>query len=339
MRHLSACLCCCAVLLLCCLPLPVRAGGPLAVTLLLEHAPDSDWNRLVRQGLERAASESAIETRIVQIAENDDALAVFRDVARQASEQTTGQSGLVLVASHRLHEILRDNAGNFRKARFGCVDAGIRAPNIMCVTFADEQGAYMAGVAAAMRVSSQKGGKGHAAVGWLSGEDVPAMRSLFNGFAEGARNTSPSLRVIHGVSGSFADPDRARAEARRLIGEGVGVLALASGAGNAAALDEAKAAGIDVIGLDVDQAQRWPGHVLTSIVKKADQAVYSIVSATAKGGFRGKEIVTYDLSGGVEVTAPADKDIRRRMDEVEREIAAGSIRIKSLRDRTLCDCR
>lgn len=337
MRHLPACLCVLASFLLCCLPLPVRAGTPLPVTLLLEHAPESDWNRLLRQGLDRAAREYALDARVVHIADSEDALAVFRDVARQAADQTTGQAGLVLVASHRLHEILRDNAGNFRKVRFGCVDAGIRAPNIMCVTFADEQGAYLAGVATAMRAASRKGED--RAVGWLSGEDVPSMRSLFNGFAEGVKLTSPSMRVIHAVSGSFADADKARAEARRLIAEGVVVLALASGAGNAAALDEAKAVGIDIIGLDVDQSRLWPGHVLTSIVKKADQAVYSIVSATAKGDFRGKEIVTYDLSGGVAVTAPADKNIRRRMDEVEREIATGGIRIRSLRERTLCDCQ
>ncbi len=349
MRHLPACLCILAVLLLCCLPLPIRAGEALSVTLLLEHAPDSDWNRLLRQGLERAAQEFALETRFVQIAENEDALAVFRTVAKDAALRATGQTGgqvtgtgLVLVASHRLHEILRDNAGNFRKVRFGCVDAGIRAPNIMCVTFADEQGAYLAGVAASMRAASRKGTKGGAeqrAVGWLSGEDVPAMRSLFNGFAEGVKLTSPSMRVIHGVAGSFVDTDKARNEAKRLIAEGVSVLALASGPGNAAALEEAKAAGIDIIGLDVDQARLWPGHVLTSIVKKADQAVYSIVAATARGDFRGKEIVTYDLSGGVAVTAPADREIRRRMDEVEREIATGGIRIRSLRERTLCDCQ
>ena len=324
-------------LLLCCvcLPMSAHAAGPLSVTLLLEHNPQSDWNRLLQQGLERAAGEFGLAPRVVTVSANDDALSAFRDAAREAA----GTSGLVLVASQKLHEILRDNAGNFRKARFGCVDAGIRAPNIMCVTFADEQGAYLAGVAAAMRMSSQKGGKRHEAVGWLSGEDVPAMRSLFNGFAEGVKNTSPSLRVLHGVAGSFADADRARAEARRLIGEGVGVLALASGMGNAAALAEAKAVGIDVIGLDVDHAQRWPGHVLTSIVKKADQAVYSIVAATARDDFRGKEIVTYDLSGGVAVTPPADKNIRRRLDEVEREIAHGGIRIQSLRERTLCDCQ
>lgn len=115
---------------------------------------------------------------------------------QETFRQAARESDLVLVASDRLHEILRNNAANFRKTMFGCIDAGIRAPNIMSVTFADEQAAYLAGAAAAM-LTGRTGLPGinrDKTVGWLSGEDTPALRSLFSGFSGGAQLIDPEIR-------------------------------------------------------------------------------------------------------------------------------------------------
>jgi basic membrane protein A len=107
--------------------------------------------------------------------------------------------------------------------------------------------------------------------------------------------------------------------------------------------------GVYIVGLDEDQASALPGRVLTSIIKRADKAVYEIVALAATGRFRNKEIIMYDLeNGGVDVTdvfngIPALerwplRDVRRRLGELRKEISSGGIRIRSLRDRTLCDC-
>ena len=186
-------------------------------------------------------------------------------------------------------------------------------------------------------------------VGWLSGEDTPALRSLFSGFSGGAQLIDPEIRVINAVAGSFTDARAARGEARRLLDQGADVLALAAGAGNEGALAEARERGIYIVGLDTDQAQVLPGHVLTSILKRADRAVYEIVADASRGNFQGKKIITYDLSNdGVGITDPraftaaagqnAPPDLERRLKDLRAELLSGSIRLKSLRARTLCDC-
>ena len=92
-----------------------------------------------------------------------------------------------------------------------------------------------------------------------------------------------------------------------------------------------------------------PGHVLTSILKHPNKAVYEIIAAAASGHFAGKEILVRDLqNGGVDSTsmepfkAAAGKnlppDMDRRLRELRGEILNGGIRLKSLRERTLCDC-
>ncbi len=324
---------------------PGRAtpAAPLRVTLLLEHDSGQPWTDLLRAGLDRAARDFSLQAEVRVAPPESDQQEIFRRAARE--------SDLVLVASDRLHEVLRNNAANFRRTMFGCIDAGVRAPNIMSVTFADEQAAYLAGAAAAMLTgrTALPGVNQEHVIGWLSGEDVPALRSQFNGFSEGARLIDPQIRVINAVAGSFGDAGAARREARRLLEQGADVLALAAGAGNAAALAEAREHNIYIIGLDTDQASILPGHVLTSILKRADKAVYEITASAAKGNFQGKTILTYDLRNdgvGIASVAPflaaagknAPPDLERRLRELRTELLNGSIRLKSLRTRTLCDC-
>ena len=322
-------------------------GNPrLRVALLLEHpGGDGGWNDALLRGLERARA-LPVDAEVLVAPAQADAAAMqefFRNAA--ASHQ------LVLVASDKLHEALRNNAANFRRTMFGCIDAGVRAPNIMSITFADEQAAYLAGAAATMLTAQTAlpGINADRTIGWLSGEDVPAMRSLLNGFVEGARLVDPEVRVINRITGSFTDAAAGGKAARELLDQGADVLVLASGLGNGPALQEAASRGAYVIGLDGNQDDRLPGRVLTSIVKKADDAVYDLVAAAASGNFKGKEILVRDLkNGGVDITemgpfrtvagknAPAGMD--RRLRELRSELINGGIRLKSMRERTLCDC-
>ena len=175
------------------------------------------------------------------------------------------------------------------------------------------------------------------------------MRSLLGGFTEGVRVIDPEIRVVNVVTGSFADAEAGRVAARKLLDQGADVLVLASGAGNGPALQEVKARNAYAVGLDTNKDAQLPGHVITSILKNPNKAVYDIVAAAASGKFAGKEILVRDLqNGGVDITdmatfkAAAGKntpqDLDRRLRELRGEILNGGVRLKSLRERTLCDC-
>ena len=129
-------------------------AAPLRVALLLEHGDDSAWTGLLRKGLEQAAKKFDIDAEVLIFPPDESQ----RDNFRKAAET----HDLVLVASDNLHEALRDNAANYRRVKFGSIDAGIRAPNIMSVTFADEQAAFLAGAASAMLASEKP------VLGWLT---------------------------------------------------------------------------------------------------------------------------------------------------------------------------
>ncbi len=334
------------VLLFLALPAWAAPGAALRVALLLENPPgDHGWNDALTAGLDRARVQLGVEAHVLVAPE--DTPAALRDFFRNAAKI----HDLVLIASDRLHETLRNNAADFRKTMFGCLDAGIRAPNIMSFTFADEQAAFLAGAAAAMLTAHNTlpGINAEKTIGWISGRDTPAMLSLLHGFTEGARAVDPETRVIHAVTGSFTDAAAGRAAAQSLLEQGADVLALACGAGNGPALEEIARRKAYAVGLDTDQAARAPGHILTSILKYPDKALFDLVAAAAAGKFQGKEIRVRDLeNGGVDIAditafrAAVGKNVaphmERRLRELRHEIVSGGIRLKSLRARTLCDC-
>lgn len=314
-----------ALLLFFCLaPTLAESAGSLNVALLLEHEGDSPFNALLKAGLERAGRELGANCSTVIAPAGSDQAGIFR---RAASE-----FDLVIVATDGLHELLRDNAGAFGSTKFGSIDAGIRARNIMSVTFADEQAAFLAGVASALAAPK-------ATLAWLSGEDVPALRSLCNGYVEGVKLAEPNRPVARAVSGSFVDPRAAEEKAKSLRAHSPAVVVLASGLGNAAA----RGVFGEILTVAMDEKSEAP-NTLGSIVKALDRAVYEIVASAVGGDFAAKEIRVYDLAnGGVDFILSKDSskkfiDAARRVRELKEEFAKGALRLPSLRQRTLCDC-
>lgn len=347
-RRQSARIACFTFCLFFCLPaLAGHAAQPAAsgtVCLLLESLmPDKGWHDQLRAGLARAEKDFGITARVVAAPAGSDQQAIFREEA--------ARSDLVLVADDSLHEVLRNNAGNFRKVHFGCIDTGVRATNIMSVTFADEQAAFLAGAAAAMlTVSDSRGMNSQKTLGWLSGRETGPIVTMLNGFLEGARLIDPEIRIVHRSLDSFEDTQRAQASCRELLAEGADIVVLAAGSAGLAALDVLAGQQALAIGMAEDQDTLRPGHVLTSILKQGDRAVYEIVSSHVQGKFRGGEILTYTLADkGVGITdfrsfARGDGNrlpprLAGRLAELRREIERQAIRLPSLRQGTLCNCR
>lgn len=312
-------------------PQAALAAGQLRAALLLEHDEDSPWNNMLREGLRKASQGLGIEARVL--------LAPAGPGQRRAFREAAEKSDIVLLASEGLHEVLRDEAGNFRRKRFGCIDTGIRAKNIMSISFADEEAAFLAGACAAMLAKSLRlPGR---SLGWLSGGDGPVMRNLLNGFEEGARLENPGVRVHVASAGSYADGRAAAKAARQLLADGCGVIMLAAGAGNGAAKAALEGSGCLLMVMDRGGEALGEGYA-GAIYKRADLAVGEILEAAASGKFRGSSLENRGLaSGAIGFAGPPDclagPEIARRLDEIARELKNGGIRLRSLRARTLCD--
>ena len=183
-------------------------------------------------------------------------------------------------------------AAEFPKTQFAIIDdSSIAAKNVSSLVFAEEQGSYLAGVAAA---KASKSGK----IGYIGGVRIPLLQKFEAGFVAGVKATKKSATVdVKYVSeppdfSGFGDPAKAKVIANGMIDAGVDVIYSAaggSGKGNFEAASDAAAAGNKVwtIGVDSDQYQTATAaekkNMLTSMLKRVDVAVFDMIQQFVKG--------------------------------------------------------
>ena len=318
-------------LFLCLFSVQGADAAPLRVALLLESdANDDGAAALLKQGLAKAGTQADIAASIVICPPDADQTALFRKAAEN--------NDLVLLFEPRLHMILRDNAANYRKVSFGCIDTGVRAPNIMSITFADEQPAFLAGAMSALLLA--KGQK----LGWLEDEEGPVHDTMLAAFIQGAQVQNPDVRILRRQLGAAGDAQKILQE---FSAQNVGAAALAAGYRTPAVLSALKGTSLLAVGTDAEHFADADTLVPFSVVKRYDKACEELVLAKARGAFAGKKILTYDLAnGGVDFVINAaykkqkglPASVERRVQELRHELAAGTIKLEDKRIGTLCDC-
>ena len=292
---------------------------------------DGSFNDAAAAGLERAQRELGVETRAVTAAAGGENR---EDLVRLFASQ---QYGLVFGIGFAFAGPVASVAKDFPGTSFGVIDTSVPAPNVASLTFAAEQGAFLAGAAAARKSHSGK-------LGFVGGVDTDAAHVFQAGFVAGARRVNPQATVDvryltqpPDLSG-FADPARAREVARGMYQAGADVVfhvAGGSGVGVFEAARDQSAAGPKVwaIGVDSDQyntaAPELRPFILTSVLKRVDVAVFDTIAAFHRNGFQAG-LQRFDLaSGGVDITSTggALNDIAGEIQALRDQILRGEITV------------
>lgn len=314
------------------------------VALFLERGlTDEGYTNALIAGLERARRELGIRYRIV-VADQDTEEAEFLRTAR-------GDHDLVLVPTSHLHSLLRNNAGNFPKVRFGAIDGVVKAPNVLSADFAEAEAAFLAGAAAAMftTASGISGVNPDRVIGWVGVTDTWEARNVLTGFMQGARLIDPQVRVEAIFTGARGTPEEGRQAALGLYNQGADVVAGGESVTGQGVLQAAREKGRYAIGLDVDQDGVMPGHVLTSRLKALDTVVFRMVKAVTDGSFKGGETLTMNIANnGVGITDMRamkqtlgnkfPKEIPERLNDLAYELKRGGIKAGSPPRKGLCRC-
>lgn len=206
--------------------------------------------------------------------------------------------------------------------------------NVARLDFAVDEGAYLAGVAAALASKSKT-------VGFIGGLPSRLVDAYQSGFDAGARAAVPDVKVLitrqKPVDDDFALKKASRLAATDQFDRGADVVFGADGVSEAGLFNAAVDAGDDhwAIGVNSDQFLTATGdqkpHVLTSVVKRSDVPTYEFIKSVAQGKpINGSR--TYDLEeGGVEYARSGGfvKPISRRLDKFEKRLEDGEVQIPS----------
>jgi basic membrane protein A len=153
---------------------------------------------------------------------------------------------------------------------------------VRSIVFKENEGSYVVGVMAAL--ASKTG-----TVGFVGGMDVPLIRKFACGYVGGVKATKPDDKVIQNMTGdtpaAWNDPTKGGEITKAQIDQGADVIYAAAGGTGVGVLQAAADAGKLAIGVDSNQNGLQPGHVLTSMVKRVDVAVYNAFMDAKDGKF------------------------------------------------------
>ncbi|HVF31023.1 MAG TPA: BMP family ABC transporter substrate-binding protein [Pyrinomonadaceae bacterium] len=241
--------------------------------------------------------------------------------------------------------ILKRVATDYPEIKFAIVDGVIfeddgKTPrqNVASLVFREHEGSYLVGMIAAEK--SKTG-----VLGFLGGMDIPLIHRFQKGYEEGARSVNPNIRVIPnyvGVTdGAWNNPGKGKELAVAQIEKGADVIFTAAGNSGLGAFDAVEQYGVNaqgeankfVIGVDSNQNGVKPGFVLTSMVKRVDNAVYDVVKEVLGGSFKGgfhvfgldKDGVAYALDDHNKSLIPSD--VIQRVEEARTKIGTGEIKV------------
>lgn len=299
---------------------------------------DQSFNDSAAAGLEKAISDIGLvrdNTRELAAAngESEDAR-----TTRLRQLATDGFNPVVAVG-FAYADALGVIAAEFPDTQFAIVDGAVDLPNVTGLTFASEQGSFLAGAAAALRTTSCQ-------VGFVGGVEVPLIQAFEAGFVEGATAVAPDIQVDvdyispAGDFSGFNDPARGTEVARGQLDGGADVVyhaAGGSGQGVFQAVSEANTAEAPkwAIGVDSDQYNTVDAPVneviMTSMLKRVDVAVFNYVNAVAAGD---TSVIppAFDLSVdgvGYSTTGGAIDDLVADLDAYKAAIVNGDITVSS----------
>jgi basic membrane protein A len=248
---------------------------------------DNGFNDAAYSGMEKAVTDLGVQAVYIERKRN-------LDLDHALKQAATSDAGMIIGVGFAFSDKLQDLARTYPGKKFVSIDYSTRPdasgrpaalpPNLAGVQFREEEGSFLVGALAALKSKS-------GSIGFIGGMDSPLIRKFEAGYRAGAFMVRPDIRVTTKFAGitskAFNDPQAGYRFAREMYGNGADIIYHAAGATGAGLFRAAEELNRLAIGVDRDQYDMAPGHVLTSMTKHSDVAVYDSVAAFVGGRFAG----------------------------------------------------
>ncbi len=284
---------------------------------------DRSFNAAANQGVLRAKKELPI---VLRDAEPGDATSL------EPAMRAFAQYGydLIIGVGFAQAPLIEQVAQDYPNTHFAIVDGVCNSPNVANLLFKEHEGSFLVGMIAATQSKTNT-------IGFVGGMDIPLIRKFLKGYEEGAKYVSPNIRVIPNFIGitdaAWNNPSQGKELALAQIQQGADILFQAAGNSGLGVFDAAEAAKKLAIGVDSNQNFVKPGFILTSMVKRIDNAVFAVVKDELEGKFKGgihvygleNEGVGYAMDEYNQALIPAE--VIAKVEKAKQEIIAGKIKV------------
>ena len=244
---------------------------------------DKSFNDSAWAGLERAQKELGIEPKTVESKSE-------KDYETNLNELAEAGCKMIVAVGINMETALSAVAPKHPDVKFAIVDGDVKAPNVRALRFKEQEGSFLAGYLAGLMTQTNK-------IGFVGGQKIPLIERFRVGYEAGAKTANPNVELVPAkYTMDWVNNALAKTAATILFTDnnadivyhaagraGLGVIAAAS--------EQKKYA----IGVDSDQDYLAEGYVLTSMIKRVDEAVFQTVRDFKNGKFEAGEKI-YDLA-------------------------------------------
>ena len=306
--------------------LTLAASGALAepgLIIDLGGKFDKSFNESAFNGAQRWVEETGGDYRETELQS---------EAQREQSMRRMAESGAnpVVVLGFANASTLEKVAPDYPDTQFAIVDAVVDQPNVQSIVFTEHEGSYLVGMLAAM--ASETG-----TVSFVGGMDIPLIQKFACGYAQGVKAVDPEAEVVVNYTGTtpaaWNDPVKGGELTRAQISQGSDVVYAAAGGTGVGVLQTAADEGVLSIGVDSNQNYLHPGSVLTSMLKRVDNAVYDVFASGDGGGFEpGVKVLDLGVEGvGYAVDENNEglitEEMRTAVEEARQGIIDGEIEV------------
>lgn len=299
------------------------AAAPLKVGMVTDvgGVNDQSFNQSAWEGLQKAKKELGVKASYQESKQDAD---------YPGNLETLYDAGndLIWGIGFKMADILLKAAKQNPKQKYAIIDYsyGDKTPaNVVGVMFKAEEGAFLSGYIAA------KMSKTHS-IGFIGGMSVPIIHSFQYGYKAGAKYADKNISILEQYSESFTDAAKGKAIANQMISKNADVVFHAAGAVGDGVIEATKEKNKMAVGVDRDQNYLAPKNVITSSMKRVDNAIFQVVSDLQKGVFKGGTTQNFGLHDGAVDIAPTTSKmipaaLLKEVTELKKKIASGALKI------------
>jgi basic membrane protein A len=279
---------------------------------------DASFNQSSWEGLQKAHDELGVEVKYLE--SKTDA-----DYAPNIAAFVDEDYDLIICVGYMLADAVRESAEKNPDQKYAIIDDASCADlkNVTCLMFEQSQASYLAGIAAGMMTKSNT-------VGFVLGMANEMMHQFGYGYLAGVLDTNPKAKILQTNANAFGDTAGGKSAAVNMVTKGADVIFHAAGGTGLGVIEGCKESNIWAIGVDSDQSAQAPKNILTSAMKRVDNACYDVSKLMKNGTLKGN-VITYDLkSAGVDIaptTTNLPKDVLQAINNAKKKIIEGKIKV------------
>lgn len=279
---------------------------------------DQSFSDAAFQGLIKARDELGIQFDYRELSETGTYEKGLIELVKQDNDLIVGLGFMV-------QESLEKVAKQYPDQQFALIDSVSDVPNVVSLTFKEEEGSFLVGALAAMKTKSNK-------LGFIGGVDAPVIHRFGAGFKQGAAAVNPEVEVKEEIAGDFGDANKGALIADKMLASGVDIIYPAAGLTGVGALKEAEKKGKIAFGVDSDQFFIAEKAVVSSMLKHIDEAIFLLAKTLAEQD----KIASKQIELGLKENGVGLADIRvitlsdeekQKIESLRKDIIEGKIKI------------